>query len=153
MWAGIVAVAVAVAVACAVALYRRRVDGRFARSGPASRAAGDSGRPTEGSDRHLSGADLGTPLGADATVVQFSSSLCAPCRTAERVITDAVSGLDGVRYVKVDAEQRLDLVGRFNVLRTPTILITDGAGRVIGRTAGVPTRQSLDAGLPAGARG
>jgi thiol-disulfide isomerase/thioredoxin len=153
MWAGLVAVAVAVAVACAVAVYRRRFDGRFAPTGPLAPAAGDSGSLTEGSDRRVSEADLGTSLGADATVVQFSSSICAPCRTAERVITDAVSGLDGVRYVKVDAEQRLDLVARFNVLRTPTVLITDGDGRVIGRTSGVPTRQSLYAGLPAGARG
>lgn len=86
---------------------------------------------------------LGDPLGDDATVVQFSSSFCAPCRVAERVIREAVDGLAGVHYVDIDAEQRLDLARRFKVLRTPTVLVADGDGRIIARTSGVPTRQSL----------
>jgi thiol-disulfide isomerase/thioredoxin len=94
-------------------------------------------------------------LGRDATVVQFSSEFCAPCRAAERVITDAVAEHDGVGYVDLDSAEKLDLTRRLNILRTPTVVITDRTGRVVHRTAGVPTKQSLQesvqAALSAGA--
>lgn len=135
---------IAVAVAGAFAVYRRRIDGRF-------RTAPDPD-PVAGSDQEtLTASDLGVALGREATVVQFSSEFCAPCRAAERVITEAVGDLDGVAYVDIDSEQKMDLVRRFNILRTPTVLITDHAGRVVARTAGVPTKQSLRSALPAGA--
>lgn len=134
---------IALVVAAAFGLYRRRVDGRF-RTSPATQAA------ETGSER-LTEADLGVPLGRSATVVQFSSEFCAPCRAAERVITDAVAGLDGVQYLDIDSEQKLELVRRLNILRTPTVLITDPTGRILARTAGVPTKQSLQSVLPAGA--
>jgi hypothetical protein len=37
----------------------------------------------------------------------------------------------------------MDLVRRLNILRTPTVVITDRTGRVVTRTVGVPTKQSL----------
>lgn len=134
---------IAVAVVGAVAVHRRRTDGRF-------RTASGPG-PTAGSEpERLTATDLGVPLGREATIVQFSSEFCAPCRAAERVITDAVADLDGVVYVDLDSEQKMTLVRRFNILRTPTVLVTDRAGRVLARTAGVPTKQSLRSVLPAG---
>jgi len=144
MWPGLIALLIALVVAAAFAFYRRRVDGRF-RPAPAPAASEPTG------SQWLTEADLGAPLGSSATVVQFSSQFCAPCRAAERVITDAVAGRDGVQYLDIDSEQKLDLVRRLNILRTPTVLVTDDAGRILARTAGVPTRQSLQAVLPAGA--
>jgi thiol-disulfide isomerase/thioredoxin len=136
MWVGLVALLSAVVVTVAVAGYRRRTDGRFRRVAPTS--------PAGRSDLlRLSESDLGRPLGRDATVVQFSSEFCAPCRAAERIITDAVAGHDGVRYVDLDSAHRMDLVRRLNILRTPTVVITDRTGRVVTRTVGVPTKQSL----------
>ncbi|GAB3916562.1 thiol reductase thioredoxin [Microlunatus endophyticus] len=144
MWPGLIALLIAVLAAAAFALYRRRVDGRFRTTAAAVTAeTSPAERLTEG--------DLGAPLGRSATVVQFSSEFCAPCRAAERVITDAVAGLDGVRYLDIDSETKLDLVRRLNILRTPTVVVTDDGGRIVARTAGVPTKQSLQAVLPAGA--
>lgn len=143
MWAGLITLLIALVVAAGFGLYRRRVDGRFRTAAASAPEASESERLTE--------ADLGAPLGSSATVVQFSSEFCAPCRVAERVITDAVAGLDGVRYLDIDSEQKLDLVRRLNVLRTPTVLVTDPTGRILARTAGVPTKQALQAVLPLGA--
>lgn len=143
MVAGILALVVAVAVSCAVVIYRRRVDGRFRSS---TEAAERDRRP------RLTEAELGEPLGAEATVIEFSSSFCAPCRAAERVITETIDGLDGVRSVTVDVEQHPDLAREHGVLRTPTVLIADAHGRVTNRTAGVPTRESLLTALPQGVR-
>ncbi|SDS81901.1 thioredoxin family protein [Microlunatus soli] len=140
---GLIALLIASAVAVAVVIYRRRVDGRFRRA--PERVAE---RPRPSSDDRLSGAELGDRLGPEATVVQFSSSFCAPCRVAERVIRDAVGGMAGVRYVDLDAERHLDLARRFKILRTPTVLVADADGRIIARTSGVPTKQSLLAVIP-----
>ncbi|QGN34690.1 thioredoxin family protein [Microlunatus sp. Gsoil 973] len=145
MWVGWVALLVVLLVTVAFVGYRRRTDGRFRAVAPAGSA--EPPRLTE--------ADLGRPLGRDATVVQFSSEFCAPCRAAERVITDAVAEHDGVGYVDLDSAEKLDLTRRLNILRTPTVVITDRTGRVVHRTAGVPTKQSLQesvqAALSAGA--
>ena len=50
-------------------------------------------------------------------------------------------------YVEVDAESRLDLVRAFNVLRTPTVLVTDAAGRVVKRASGQPRKADVIAAL------
>jgi len=141
MWPGLIALLTALVVATGFALYRRRVDGRF-RTAPTE--------PEATADR-LTEDDLGAPLGPSATVVQFSSEFCAPCRAAERIITETVADLDGVHYLDIDSEQKLELVRRLNILRTPTVVVTDSTGRILARTAGVPTKQSLQSVLLAGA--
>jgi hypothetical protein len=53
----------------------------------------------------------------------------------------------GVRHVEIDAESRLDLVRRFDIMRTPTVLVLDTAGRIIKRAAGAPRRVDVIAAL------
>jgi thiol-disulfide isomerase/thioredoxin len=101
------------------------------------------------SEQRLTAADLGEALGARATLVQFSSAFCAPCRATRRVL-DGVAGMaEGVRHVEIDAETHLDLVRRLNVLRTPTVLVLDASGSVIRRAAGQPRRADVIAALGA----
>ncbi len=96
----------------------------------------------------VSAADVGAPLGADATFLQFSTTTCAPCRTVRRVLGDYAAAAPGVAHVEVDAEERLDLARRHRVLRTPTVLVLDGDGRVTGRLGGVPTPDQLRDAVP-----
>ncbi len=109
---------------------------------PAGGARG-SGAP----DGQVTSAELGRPLGQRATLVQFSSAFCAPCRATRRVLTDVASMVDGVEYIEVDAEARLDLVRRLNVLRTPTVLVTDGSGRIVKRASGQPRKPDVIAAV------
>jgi thiol-disulfide isomerase/thioredoxin len=83
--------------------------------------------------------DLGADLGARATFLQFSSEVCAPCRATRRVLGDLVDAVPGVVHVELDAAQRLDLVRRLGVVRTPTVLVLDAAGRVRSRASGALT--------------
>jgi thioredoxin-like negative regulator of GroEL len=96
----------------------------------------------------LSAADVGAPLGTDATFVQFSTTTCTPCRAVSRILGEHAAATPGVGHVEVDAEQRLDLARRFHVLRTPTVLVLDGAGRVTARVSGVPTPSQLRDAVP-----
>lgn len=82
-------------------------------------------------------------LGARATLVQFSSAFCAPCRATRRVLGEVAGMVDGVTYAEVDAESHLDAVRRFHVLRTPTVLVLDRDGRVVVRASGQPRKADV----------
>lgn len=79
-------------------------------------------------------------LGERATLVQFSTSFCAPCRAARRVLTDVSGLVPGVVHVEVDAEHHLELVRRLGVLRTPTTLVLGPDGHEVTRASGAPTK-------------
>ncbi|WP_433142449.1 thioredoxin family protein [Actinomadura nitritigenes] len=91
--------------------------------------------------------ELGAELGAKATLVQFSSAFCAPCRTTRRVLGEVAGMVDGVAHVELDAEAHLELVRRLHVVRTPTVLVLDGAGRIVRRAAGAPRKADVIAAL------
>jgi thiol-disulfide isomerase/thioredoxin len=81
--------------------------------------------------------------GERATLVQFSSAFCAPCRATRRILGEVASLVDGVAYAEVDAESHLDAVRRFHVLRTPTVLVLDRDGRVVVRASGQPRKADV----------
>ncbi|MCC8452387.1 TlpA family protein disulfide reductase [Streptomyces rochei] len=99
------------------------------------------------SDRRLGPADLGADLGARATLVQFSSAFCAPCRATRRVLAEVARMVPGVAHVEVDAEARLELVRSLGVLKTPTVFVLDAAGRIVRRAAGQPRKADVIAAL------
>ena len=99
----------------------------------------------------LSGDELGHALGARATLVQFSSAFCAPCRATRRILADVAGMTDGVAHIEIDAESRLDLVRQLNVLRTPTVLVLAGDGRIVRRASGQPRKPDVIAAIGAAA--
>jgi thiol-disulfide isomerase/thioredoxin len=130
------------ALATAFGLWRAAVDGRFRGTHRVK------GVPEEAEDSGpLPIAELGHPLGERATLVQFSSAFCAPCRATRRVLTDVSEVVPGVGYVEVDAEHRLDLVRRLGIVRTPTTLVLDAGGREVVRAAGAPRKEDVLAAL------
>jgi thiol-disulfide isomerase/thioredoxin len=86
-------------------------------------------------------------LGERATLLQFSSAFCAPCRATRRVLADVATAVPGVTHVELDAEHHLDLVRRVGVTRTPTTLVLDAAGREVTRAAGAPRKEQVLAAL------
>ncbi len=146
---------VAVVGALAFGGWRAVSDGRFrgthrVRGGglesapPEARASTDEGGSTgrrrgrRGSGSVLAGTAYDEQRGERATLLQFSSAFCAPCRATRRILADVASAVPGVTHVEVDAEEHLDLVRRLGVLRTPTTLVLDAAGREITRASGAP---------------
>lgn len=127
---GFLVVAVVLAAASAFGFVRSARDGRVRRRAAAA--------PAE----VLSADDVGD-LGRTATLVQFSTEWCQPCRVARRVLGEVAANDDGVRQVEIDADSRLDLVHRFAVTRTPTVLVLDHAGAVVSRVVGVPRAADL----------
>jgi thiol-disulfide isomerase/thioredoxin len=91
----------------------------------------------------LTSADLGASLGERATLVQFSTAFCAPCRPTRQILEQVASMVDGVRHVEIDAAARLDLVRRLRVASTPTVLVLDSDGAVAKRASGVPRKAAV----------
>ena len=96
---------------------------------------------------HLDVHDLGSALGERATLVQFSSAFCAPCRATRVLLADIAARTPGVVTIEIDAEERLELTRRLNILRTPTVLVLDAEGRVTRRASGLPRRDQVLAAL------
>ncbi|MCK9871243.1 thioredoxin family protein [Nocardiopsis dassonvillei] len=97
----------------------------------------------------LTAEEVGAPLGERATLVQFSTAFCQPCRATRRVLDEVAGMVDGVAHVEVDAESRLDLVRRLDVTGTPTVLVLDACGRVVRRAAGQPRKADVIAAIGA----
>ncbi len=84
----------------------------------------------------LTGADLGHELGARGTFVQFSSATCATCPQVRRTLTEIADAEPGVEHVDLASEDHMDLVRRFSVYRTPTVLLLDPNGAIHSRASG-----------------
>ncbi|MET9022294.1 thioredoxin family protein [Actinopolymorpha sp. NPDC004070] len=98
-------------------------------------------------DDRLDAGVLGVPLGARATLVQFSTAFCAPCRATRHVLRAVAETEPGVAHVELDAESHLELVRRLDVRSTPTVLVLTADGRVVTRASGVPRRPQVVAAV------
>ncbi|GAA4242552.1 thioredoxin family protein [Actinomadura meridiana] len=134
---GALIAAAVLAAATVFGLLWRRRDGVLRASGQNGDDVSETLRPDE----------LGADLGEKATLLQFSSAFCAPCRATRRVLGEVAEMVDGVAHVELDAESHLDLVRRLNVVRTPTVLVLDAAGRVVRRASGAPRKPDVIAAL------
>jgi thiol-disulfide isomerase/thioredoxin len=137
---------VVLVLATAFGVWRAARDGRF-RGTHQVRGAATDDEPEERPVSVLDGADIEHELGERATLLQFSSAFCAPCRVTRRVLGEVAQVVPGVVHVEVDAEHHLDLVRRLGVARTPTTLILDAHGREVSRASGAPARDEVIATL------
>ena len=144
---GLITALIVLLAASAFGLWRRRTDGVMRSREPRAAAAGGAGQQAEA----LTGPALGGPLGQRATLVQFSSAFCAPCRATRVVLAKVAEDVDGVAHYDLDAESNLELVRALGILRTPTTLVLDPAGRETARAGGVPRREQVLAAVGAAA--
>ncbi|WP_374977659.1 TlpA family protein disulfide reductase [Microbacterium trichothecenolyticum] len=90
---------------------------------------------------HRLGAD---GLGEVATLLQFSTELCARCPGVHRTLAAIADDHEGVRHLDVDLTHRPDIAKHFHVLQTPTTLVLDRNGVVQTRFGGAPGRDVLE---------
>jgi thiol-disulfide isomerase/thioredoxin len=134
---GLVALVVVLLASAAVGMVWRSRNGRVRTLEPADQTPDAAVLATLGVD----------PAAAPVTLVQFSTAFCAPCRATRRVIGQVTELLPAVRHVEVDAEQHLDAVRALHILRTPTVLVVDGAGAVVKRASGQPSKADIIAAV------
>jgi thiol-disulfide isomerase/thioredoxin len=101
------------------------------------------------SGKALTASIIGGQLGSRATLVQFSSAFCTPCRATRTLLESVVTDIDDVRHVEIDAETNLELVRKLDIRSTPTTLILNSFGVEVGRAIGAPKRDQVLAALAA----
>ena len=161
MGTGLTIVVIAVVLALGFGLYRARTDGRFKNAPGQLVERPDEvvelrGAPaTSGRRDHPAAPAVGAAwaavlealpdaqLGERATLLQFSSAFCAPCRATRTILGDVADVVPGVVHLEVDAEHHLELVRALDVLRTPTTLILDASGSEATRASGAPRKEAV----------
>jgi thiol-disulfide isomerase/thioredoxin len=147
---GLIALIVALVVAVVTGLAWQRTNGRMRgvvrRTVPTANGQTPDA-PAADTGPRLTGAELGLPLGQRATLVQFSTAFCAPCRTTRRILAEVAGMVDGVAHVEIDAESHLDLVRQLDIRRTPTVLVVGPDGRIAKRASGQPRKADVIAAL------
>jgi thiol-disulfide isomerase/thioredoxin len=137
--AGLIVLVVALGASAAAGLTWRQRNGTM--RVPRRAAASATAAPV------LTSEELGVPLGSRATLVQFSTAFCAPCRATRRILAEVAGMIEGVSHVEIDAESRLDLVRSFDVRRTPTVLVLGPDGQIAKRASGQPRKADVIAAL------
>ncbi len=95
-----------------------------------------SGRVTHRPESAVSGLDI--VLGERATLLQFTTEVCAVCRPAGVMLTRIASEFAGVDHVEFDLTHRPDVAARFHIMQTPTTFVLDADGEVRARIGGAP---------------
>jgi thiol-disulfide isomerase/thioredoxin len=88
-----------------------------------------------------------TEFGSRATLLQFSTDVCAPCRTTHTVLQGVAKDTPDVSHVDLNLTRRPDLARHFNIMQTPTTFILDGRGVVRARIGGAAKRDAVQAEL------
>ena len=146
MSGGLIALVAALIVATVLGLAWRWRTGRF-RTAPSAVAPAAVTSDAGARPGLLTEADLGTRLGRQATLVQFSTAFCAPCRPTRQILAQVAGMVDGVAHVEIDAADRLDLVRRLRINSTPTVLVLGPDGAIVTRAAGLPRKADVIAAL------
>ncbi|MFL6002787.1 MAG: thioredoxin family protein [Nocardioides sp.] len=135
----------AVVAVVALGVWRLLTDGRFRGTHTVRGAAekGTQSAPDTASRCLAEFLPADTRLGERATLLQFSTAFCAPCRATRRTLAEVAEVVPGVAHVEIDAEHHLELVRRLRILRTPTTLVLDADGREVSRASGAPRKEQV----------
>jgi thiol-disulfide isomerase/thioredoxin len=77
------------------------------------------------------------------TLVQISTTFCAPCRHAKAVLAPLAERTDGLHHVELDVTNSPEVAQSLSVLRTPTTIALTPDGRELLRVGGVPKGPEL----------
>ncbi|GGU28842.1 thioredoxin family protein [Lentzea flava] len=86
-------------------------------------------------------------LAPGVTLVQLSTTFCAPCRHAKVILRDLADRTEGLTHAELDVTNLPDVAAALGVMRTPTTLALTADGTEVLRVGGVPKRDTLLAAL------
>lgn len=82
-----------------------------------------------------------TPL----TLVQFTAPDCQPCVATRRLLDETAGDRPDVSVTAVDVGDVIELVKAHRIMRAPTTVLISDRGHLLGRVAGLPRAEELQA--------
>lgn len=79
-------------------------------------------------------------------LVEFTSPYCFECNEIKPMLSEA-AGLARAEFVTIDAKDRPDLLDKYSIRTTPTVLLVDADGRVTHGWATTPDEEELSDAL------
>jgi thiol-disulfide isomerase/thioredoxin len=145
---GLLALLGALAVAVTLGLVLRAREGRVRLSGhqpvlAGVTAGGQSGRPAVELPPAVRELVVDPPEQESVTLLQLSTTFCAPCRQASAALASLAEATPGLRHVELDVTNTPEIAIGLGVLRTPTTIAFDAEGTELLRIRGVPRRDAL----------
>jgi thiol-disulfide isomerase/thioredoxin len=125
----------ALVVAGALALWLRSREGRI--RGATAQVAGGS------ADSLPAPVRAALADGAAVTLIQVSTTFCAPCRHARAVLRQLAGSTAGLAHVELDVTNQPEVAVSLGVSRTPTTVAFTSDGTELLRVGGVPRRDTL----------
>lgn len=80
---------------------------------------------------------------AAVTLVQLSTTFCASCRQADKLLTAVAAETPGLAHIELDVTEEPSVATKVGVMRTPTTLALTADGTELLRVGGVPKRETL----------
>ncbi|MFO7192797.1 MULTISPECIES: thioredoxin family protein [Thermocrispum] len=108
---------------------------------------GREGKVRSGKQRAGLPAPVAESLGPGVTLVQISTTFCAPCRHTRARLSALAERQEGLRHVDIDVTNQPEVAHALGVLRTPTTIAYTASGTEIVRVSGLPETDSLLAAL------
>lgn len=127
-------------------LVLRSREGRI-RTAKAAGGAADA----EGTLEHGLPSPVAAELSAEhrVTLLQISTTFCSPCRHAHARLEALAERTEGLHHADLDVTHQPEVAHQLGVMRTPTTIAYDSAGRELLRVGGVPDTTTLLAALEA----
>lgn len=141
---GTLALLAALVVAAVLGLLLRVRDGRVRISRRPPAVTGAEGGPGVHLPPEVRELVAGPPGQRESvTLLQLSTTFCAPCRHTRALLASVVEVTPGLRHVEFDLTDTPEVAARLGVLRTPTTIAYDVTGAELLRIGGVPRRDAL----------
>ncbi|RJQ76563.1 thioredoxin [Pseudonocardiaceae bacterium YIM PH 21723] len=86
---------------------------------------------------------LAASEGYKITLLQLSTTFCAPCRHTAAMLGQVAADTPEIRHVELDITDMPELATRLGVFRTPTTIAFDSLGRELLRVSGLPQLAQL----------
>jgi thiol-disulfide isomerase/thioredoxin len=122
----------ALVLATAIGFLQRAVAGRVRRRRAVAAPAPLPGRVADALDPD-----------AAVTLVQLSTTFCAPCRHTRALLSAVAAGTPGLHHADLDVTDTPEVATGLGVFRTPTTLAYSADGRELLRVSGVPRKADL----------
>lgn len=79
----------------------------------------------------------------DTVLVDFYASWCGPCKMLGPVLEDLANDRSGIKIVKIDIDENLNLAKQYGIMSVPTLMLFK-KGQIVATKSGFMPKEMLN---------